>query len=81
MEENNLVAFDNTKNEMIAFTRERKLKVKKRIAEAKVMVCGDTMSFNTKVTRLLGVYLDTGPQFRSHKNLALEKAKTVEDKV
>lgn len=33
------------------------------------------MCFNTEATSWLGVYLDTGLQFRAHKNLRLEKAR------
>lgn len=49
--ENNHVEFDNAKNEAIAFRRKRKLKLNRRIAEAKITIRGHIMLFNTESTR------------------------------
>lgn len=73
--ERNYVAFDNLKNEAIAVRRRRKPELKMRIAETRFTVHRHTMSFNTEDTRWLRVYLNSGLQFRVHKNLTLEKAR------
>lgn len=49
--ERKYVAFDNAKNEIIAFTRRRKSELKRRIAEARITVRGHTMGFNTGANR------------------------------
>lgn len=55
--------------------------LKRRIAEVRFTVRGHTMSLNTKATRRLGVYLNSGLQVRTHKNPTLEKARREEDGV
>lgn len=66
---------------MDSFTRRRKPEIKRRIVEVKITVRTNTMSFNNEVTKWLGVYLDSGLQFRAHKSLTLKKATYAEDKV
>lgn len=39
------------------------------------------MGFNTEAIRWLEVYLDTRLQFRTHKNLIVEKARIAEDRI
>lgn len=39
------------------------------------------MRFNVKVTRWLGIYLNTGLQFWTHKNISLKKARCGDDRV
>lgn len=51
MEDQNYVAFDNMKNEMIVFSRRRKQVPKRRIAEDRIILYGHTMGFNTEATR------------------------------
>lgn len=70
----NHVEFDNAKGEAIVFIRRRKPELKKRIANARITVREHTMDFNTDTMRWLGVYLDMRFQFRTHKNLTLERA-------
>lgn len=70
----NHVAFDNSKNEILAFRRRRKPNQKQRLTEARITVRGHMLGFNTEVTCWLGVYLDTELQFKVHKNLLLEKS-------
>lgn len=79
--ERNHIRFDNAKDETIVFTRRRKSELKSRIAETRFTVRVHTMRFNTEATRSLGVYLYSGLQFTTHKNLMLEKAKKAEDRV
>lgn len=74
-------AFDNKEHEMIAFTRRRKLKLKRRILEARFSVCGPSIASNIKATRCLGFYLDLRLQFMSHKNFTLERVRRSEDRV
>lgn len=69
------------KNEITVFTRRRKPELKKKISETKITVCRHTMVFNTTVIRWLGVDLDTGLQFMTHKNHMLEKTRRVDDRV
>lgn len=71
-EQDNHVDLDNAKDEAIAFKRRRKLKLKRRIAEARITVYGHIIGFNTQATRWLRVYLDTGPQFRERTNITLK---------
>lgn len=47
----------------------------------RITVLGHTISFNIEAARLLGVYLDTGLQFRAYKNITLKIAKRAEDRV
>lgn len=79
--EDNHAEFDDTKNEIIAFTRKRKPVLKKRIAEVRFTVRGYIIGFNTKGTRWLGVYLDTGLQYRVYNNHILKKDWKAEDTV
>lgn len=67
------VTFDNSKEEMIAFTRQRKADLQKRLAEAQITVSRHTKGFNVEATIWLRMYLDTGLKFRTHKNMSLEK--------
>lgn len=39
------------------------------------------MRFNVEDTRWLGVYLETGLQFRAHNNISLKKAKRAVDNI
>lgn len=71
--EKNHVVFNNSTDEMLAFTRHRKPYLKRRLAKDRITVRGYMLGFNTKMTHWLRVYLDTGLQFRAHKNLSLEK--------
>lgn len=73
--------FDNAKDETIPFMRRRKPELKKRIAKGRFTILGHTMGSNIKATRWLGVYLDSGLQFMTHKNLTPEKARRAEDRV
>lgn len=57
--ERNYAVFDNFKNEIIIFTRSRKPDLKQKLAETRITVRDHTLGFNTKVTQLLGVYLNT----------------------
>lgn len=68
-------------DKMITFTRQRKTDPRKHLAEVQITVRGNTMKFNVEATRYQGMYLDTGLQFWAHKNISLEKAKQVEDRV
>lgn len=77
--ERNHSEFYNFIDEIIAFTRHRKLDLKRKLLDTRIMVRGHTMSFNSEATRYLKVYLDTGSQSRVHKYLSLEKARMVED--
>lgn len=79
--ERNHVVFDNSKNEMIVFTRQRKVDLRKQLAEARIAVREHTTGFNVEARRLLGVYLDTGLQFLANKNVSLEKVKRVKERV
>lgn len=60
MGERNNVAFHNTKDGMIIFTRRRKPELKITVAESRTMVRGHTMGINPKATRWLKVYLERG---------------------
>lgn len=51
----NHITFDNTKDEAIAFTRTRKLEMKRTIAEERLTVRGQTVGFNNEATRWLRV--------------------------
>lgn len=75
------MAFANSKDEMIAFTRHRNPYLRTKLTDARIIVKGHTLVFNTEVTRWLAVYLDTGLQFWAQKNRSLEKAKKAEDRV
>lgn len=79
-EERNYVTFDNTKNEAIAFKWSRKPKLKSKIVEAKITVRRHMMTSNSEDTRWLRANLDSGLQFRAHKNLTLRKARRAEDR-
>lgn len=48
--ETNHVAFDNSKDEMIAYKRRWRSNLKRRIVEARIKVREYIMSFNTKAT-------------------------------
>lgn len=75
------VIFDNSKDKIILFTRRRKFDLGMRLAEARITVRVHTRRFNTEATLCLGVYLEIGLQFRTHKNLSLEKAPRAEDRI
>lgn len=45
--ERNYVAFDNSKDEMIAFTQHQKPDLRRKLADAMIIVRGDTLGFNT----------------------------------
>lgn len=79
--ERNYVAFDNSKNKMIMFTRGRNLDLRKLLAQPRITIKRHNMRFNFKATKWLGMYLDIGLQFCAHKNISLENAKYVEDRV
>lgn len=79
--EDNHVEFNNTKDEAIPFIRKRKLKLKRRIAKARINVLGYTMEFNLEITMWLGVYLDTRLKFWAHKNFTLEKVRKAEGRL
>lgn len=79
--ERNNVAFDNLKNKTIAFTRHWKANRRNSLKEAWTTVRRHTMIFNVEATRWLGMYPDTGLQFREHRNIFLEKAKHAKDRV
>lgn len=49
--EKNHVAFNNSKDGMIAFTWQGKGDLKKRLVEARIMVRGHIMGFNVEPTR------------------------------
>lgn len=77
----NHVVFDNLKNEMIVFPRQRKADLKRRMTEGQILVRGHTMRFNVEATRWLGMYLYREIQFRVYKNITLEKTKHAEERV
>lgn len=58
--ERNHVMFDNSKYEMIAFTRRWRPILKRRHAEVRIMVRGHTLWSNTEATQWLTVYLNLG---------------------
>lgn len=45
------VAFDNSKNEIIAFIRQWKADLRKQLTEAEITVRGHTIRFNVEVSR------------------------------
>lgn len=75
------VAFDNSKEEIIAFTKRRKRNLKRWLTEAQITVKEYIMRLNIEATRWVEKYLDTGLQFQAHKNISLEKAKHTENRV
>lgn len=79
--ERNYVAFNNSKDDMIAFHRRRKAYQWKRLLEALKTVRKHTMKFNIEATKWLGMYLEIGLQFRKQKNISLEIVKCAEDRV
>lgn len=46
----NHVAFDNSRDEMLTFTRRKKPDLKQRIAEVRITVIGQRLRFNAKST-------------------------------
>lgn len=66
---------------MIVLTRRKKLNLDVRIAKVRITLLRHTKEFYMEVTRLLGVYLNTKPQFEAHKNLTVKKAKKARDRV
>lgn len=79
MGESNHIAFNNSKDDMMAFTRRRNADMRRRLAEARISARMCTMRFNVEATKWLGMSLDTDLQFWAHKNISLEKAKRAED--
>lgn len=66
---------------MISFPRRREPELKREILEARITIGGYTMSFNSETTRWLGIYLDTGLQFRLNRNLTPEKARCAVNRI
>lgn len=65
----------------IAFTRRRNQELKWRILEARATGRGHTISLNIQATRWLEVYRNPGLQYKTHKNLTLEKARRAGNRV
>lgn len=57
--EGNHVVSDNSKDEMIGFTRQRKSDLRKWLGETQITVREHTMRFNIEATEWLDMYLNT----------------------
>lgn len=79
--ERNLVVFDKSRYEIVAFTRRWKPDLKRRPADIRITVRGHTLGFNTDAIHWLRVYLNAGFQFKAHKKISLEKARPAENRV
>lgn len=75
------MAFDNTKDEMITFTRGCKPDLRRKLTDVRIIVRGHTQGLNIEATRWPEVYLNTGLQFQAHKSLSFEKVMKMEDTV
>lgn len=67
--ERNHIAFKNSNDEMITFTRRWKPGLMWRLAQAKITVRSHTLGFHINVIWSLRVYLDSGLRLWVHHNL------------
>lgn len=77
----NHATFDNSKDDMIIFTRYQKPNLSRRLIEARITVRDHKLKLNTEATQWVEVYLHSRLQFWAHKSLLLEKAQKTEDRV
>ena len=77
----NVVQFDAGKTEAILLTRKRGRELKDRIQRAQVEIDDHCVPFNLEATRWLGVWLDSGLNFKAHYQTCMRKARAAENRI